>query len=273
MTEQMKSFVPVIKWSGSKRLQAAFIFQHFPTDFETYYEPFVGGGAVLYAACPSHAIAGDVCAPLIELWKVIQRDPDRLVEHYSKHWQCLQNEGYPVFYAVRDRFNINQDPSDLFFLSRTCVNGLIRFNSNGEFNNSLHHTRKGVRPETAAGIIRQWSTRLAHVQFLAGDYRQITQNASVGDLVYLDPPYFHTKGRYYGNIDFGAFLDYLEGLNSKGVRFILSFDGKRGDKTYKTSLPDSLYSRKFLVPSGNSPFKKVMENKSEMVEEALYINW
>lgn len=126
------SFAPVIKWSGSKRHQANSILQHFPEEFKSYYEPFVGSGAILYAARPEHAIAGDVCEPLIDLWKVIQKEPDALISHYDYHWHLLQEKGHTIFYEVRDRFNKEQNPCDFFFLSRTCVNGLIRFNKKGE---------------------------------------------------------------------------------------------------------------------------------------------
>lgn len=267
------SFAPVIKWSGSKRHQANSILQQFPEEFKSYYEPFVGSGAILYAASPEHAIAGDVCEPLIDLWKVIQKEPDALISHYDYHWHLLQEKGHTIFYEVRDRFNKEQNPCDFFFLSRTCVNGLIRFNKKGEFNNSLHHTRKGINPTSADKIIHQWSRRLAHVEFKVGDYRETTAEATAGDLIYLDPPYFHTRGRYYGTIDYEEFIDYLTMLNEKGIKYILSYDGSRGKKTYKAPLPENLYSRKYLVTSGNSPFKKVMDNQTELVKEALYINW
>jgi len=264
---------PVIKWSGSKRSQASFIVDLLPKEYGSYYEPFIGSGAVLYAAKPPRAMAGDVCIPLIALWKTIQTEPEKLIEHYTTYWHKLKNDGYLVFYEVRDRFNQDQNPYDLFFLSRTCVNGLIRFNGKGEFNNSLHHTRRGIEPAKIAEIIREWGAALSHVDFRTGDYRDTTSDAVSGDLIYLDPPYFNTKGRYYGRIDYTEFLDYLDSLNRRNILFVLSYDGKRGDINYKTPLPSSLYKRKFFVKSGNSPFRKVMDKEAEMVEEALYLNW
>jgi DNA adenine methylase len=90
------------------------------------------------------------------------------------------------------------------------VNGLIRFNASGEFNNSLHHTRKGIEPDRLGKIIRDWSEKIQNTEFYAQDYRKTTERATSGDFVYLDPPYFHTKGRYYGTIDFEQFLSFLE---------------------------------------------------------------
>lgn len=269
----MSTIKPVIKWSGSKRSQANTIASFLPDHFNTYYEPFIGGGSMLYAISPDHAICGDICEPLIALWREIKHRPNELADSYALRWNRLQNDGYQVFYEIRSRFNAHNNPEDLLFLSRTCVNGLIRFNNKGEFNNSLHHTRPGISPERLRKIILDWSKHISCSEFYADDYRKTASTATKGDLVYLDPPYFHTKGRYYGTIDFDSFLAFLEDLNSRGVRFMLSFDGVRGDENYVVDLPQDLYKRHEMVPSGNSSFKKVMDKTSMQVFESLYLNW
>jgi len=263
---------PVIKWSGSKRLQASKIVSYFPS-FDTYYEPFVGGGSVFIEAKPEKAICGDICKPLIEFWKLLQTHPRKLIDSYADSWNRLQKEGYTYYYILRDRFNNDPNPCDLLFLSRTCVNGLIRFNKEGKFNNSLHHTRRGIHPTKMAVLILEWSKRVKSVEFLHGDYRDTSKNANQKDFVYLDPPYFNTKGRYYGRINFDEFVEYLRLLNERGVKFALSFDGTRGDWQYLASIPRELYKYHFLLDSGNSTFRKVMDSKVERVRESLYINY
>lgn len=266
-------FQPVIKWSGSKRSQAATIQSFLPETYNTYYEPFIGGGSMLYAITPSHAVCGDICEPLIKLWNEIKNSPAELAEEYRTRWERLQSEGYEVYYEIRDNYNNFQRPEDLLFLSRTCVNGLIRFNSNGEFNNSLHHTRKGIDPKRLKNIIFDWSSHIQSTNFYALDYEETTASAKAGDLIYLDPPYFHTKGRYYGTIDFDRFFNFLESLNSRDIKYILSFDGKREDNDYTFEIPKELFKRHELIASGNSSFKKVMDGKSLQVYESLYLNW
>lgn len=266
-------FKPVIKWSGSKRSQSAKIKEFLPNSFNRYYEPFIGGGSILYAINPTNAICGDICVPLIDLWNEIKNNPSKLAEEYRMYWTRLQAEGYQVYYEIRDSFNKNHSPESLLFLSRTCVNGLIRFNANGDFNNSLHHTRPGISPDSLKKIIMDWSTHIQGAEFIAADYMITTATAKEGDLIYLDPPYFHTKGRYYGTIDFGAFLGYLEQLNSKGIKYMLSFDGIRGEDNFTVELPKELYKRHEFIPSGNSSFKKVMNKESIQVLESLYLNW
>ena len=74
-------------------------------------------------------------------------------------------------------------------------------------------------------------------------------------------------------IDFNAFLTYLEQLNSKGIKYMLSFDGIRGEDDFTVELPKELYKRHEFIPSGNSSFKKVMDKENIQVLESLYLNW
>ena len=163
-------------------------------------------------------------------------------------------------------------PYDLMFLSRTCVNGLIRFNEKGEFNNSLHYSRKGINPDTLEKIIADWSNHVQNTEFLADDYKVTTASAKAGDVVYLESLYFHTKGRYFGTIDFERFLEYLEDLNHRGIKYLLLFDGKRGEEDYTVDLPKGLFKRQFIL-SGNSIFKKVIDKETEKVLKSLYLNY
>ena len=268
----MESKSPVIKWSGSKRSQASEIVSFFPP-FKTFYDPFVGGGSILASASFKKAIAGDICEPLIRFWQLLQNKPKQLIESYKENWNLLQSEGYMHYYKVRDRFNKEKNPCDLLFLSRTCVNGLIRFNRDGKFNNSLHYTRPGINPDSLSTIIQEWALKVKNVEFLIGDYKSTTKGITEQDFVYLDPPYFNTNGRYYGRIDFQDFLDYLEFLNSISVKYVLSFDGTRGDFEYTKDIPRSLYKHHILLASGNSTFRKVIDKKVEKVQESVYLNF
>jgi len=266
------SFAPAIKWSGSKRSQVDEILKLIPS-FETYYEPFIGGGSIAYAVSPENGICGDVCQPLVDFWNKVKNSPNEIADSYAERWHRLQNEGYTTFNIIRDQFNSSQNAEDLLFLSRTCVNGLIRFNKQGKFNNGLHHTRKGINPETLRSILRDWSNRIQGLTFIHGDYRETTKKITERDFIYLDPPYFNNGSRYFGRIDYEAFIDFLRELNSKGVKFLLSYDGTRGDHNYIVDLPKELYKHHRLIPSGNASFRKVMDGQNEMVMESLYWNF
>jgi DNA adenine methylase len=267
------NFQPVIKWTGSKRTISDKIVSTFPAEYDTYYEPFIGSGSILYQLKPSEAICGDICEPLTGIWELIRDNPDELISYYRKEWERLQNEGQEVYYEIRDKFNETRKPQHLLFLSRTCVNGLIRFNSDGEFNNSFHLSRPGINPKRLGPIITEWSRNIQSVEFYPTDYEETTESASAGDFVYLDPPYFNTTSRYYGSIDYDRFLEYLKELNDRGVNYALSYDGESGDTDYTVDLPEWAFEQHLMLTSGNSSFKKVMGQEVAEVKESLYLNY
>jgi DNA adenine methylase len=267
------NFQPVIKWTGSKRTIAEDIVRLFPQEYDTYFEPFIGGGSILYQLAPSEATAGDICEPLIGIWRTIRDNPDELISYYRQEWQRLQEEGPDVYYEIRQKFNDTKEPKHLFFLSRTCVNGLIRFNSDEKFNNSFHLSRPGINPKRLGPIITEWSRAIQKINFDAGDYSETVADATGEDFVYLDPPYFNTVGRYYGSINEERFLDFLKDLNDQGVKYALSFDGHSGDTDYTVDLPHWAYEEHLFLTSGNSSFKKVMGDEVAEVKESLYLNY
>lgn len=263
---------PVIKWSGSKRSQAKKIIEFFP-EFKTYYEPFLGGGSVLLELRPSKAVCYDINSSLIDFWNKVKQNPIELGNHYQHEWQLLQANGHTHYTLIRDRYNNSQNGEDLLFLSRTCVNGLIRYNRKGEFNNTLHYSRPGINPQKLKKIINSTSEVIKNYTFLCEDYRAVLTTITSEDFIYLDPPYANTKGRYYGSIDYSEFFDFLNELNEKGIKYALSFDGKTEDKEYYYDIPKHLYKRHIILKSGKSTFNKVIDKKSIDVHESLYLNW
>ena len=263
---------PVIKWSGSKRLLADEIIKYFPSKFNTYFEPFLGGGSILLRLAPEKAICVDINNSLIDFWNKLKNSPEFLASHYQKEWNLLQNN-YREFFVVRDRYNTTPTGEDLLFLSRTCVNGLIRYNKNGKFNNSLHYSRKGVNPDTLSNVLFEASKQVQNYEFFAGDYSQILSQVSSGDFVYLDPPYFNTKNMYFGKIDYEKLWDFLRELNKKGVKYALSFDGTSEQRKYECIVPKDLYKRHILIKGLKSTFNKVIDKNLNNTMESLFLNY
>ena len=268
-----RTFEPVIKWPGSKRKIALRLAGLFP-GAARYYEPFVGGGAMLpYRGCPQ-AIAGDIIPELIALWVAIRDRPETTADEYEKRWTRLQQQGHTVYYAIRDCFNTTRNPHDFLFLTRTCVNGLVRFNNKHEFNNSLHHTRPGISPTRLRRVIHQWSNIVQGVEFVATDYRETLATATADDIVFLDPPYAGTKGRYMPyDFELEQLYRELDRLNALGARWVLTLDGTAGTRAYCANVPPDLYRLRFGLSTGNSPFSQVMNKRSEAVVESVYLNF
>lgn len=274
----------VIKWIGSKRIQSGEIVQYFPNFIDTYYEPFCGGCSVLFQllSSPDHfvnqCICSDVNGDLIDLWNTIKRDPDGLYEEYVRMWTEMglledKQDKRKYFEMVREEFNQTRSPYCYFFLLRTCTNGIPRYNRFGEFNNSLHLTRDGVKPKIIKKIIYRWSKLLNehNVIFKRCDYRFILDNMTEDDFAYLDPPYEMTRstGKYFGKIDYPDMFDRLRLLKDKGIRFALSYDSDDEELI----VPDDCYENHINVTSKNSGYRRTllrMDNKD--VYESLYVN-
>lgn len=264
---------PAIKWPGSKRSAAAALAGLLPPA-RRYFDPFVGSGALLPYLRAGQGVAGDLVPELIALWRAIQADPEAVADGYAARWERLQAEGAPAFYAVRERFNAARDPVDLLFLTRTCVNGLARFNAAGCFNNSLHHTRPGIAPDRLRPLLRCWSAAVREVDFRAADYRETLAVVRRGDSVFLDPPYAGTRGRYHPTaFDLPAFFAELERLTRLGARWLLTFDGRAGPREYPVGLPEALYTRRLPLPTGHSPFPRLMRRGVDVVVETVYANF
>lgn len=269
----MKPLQPVIKWSGSKRSVASKLGEYV-LPAETYYEPFVGGGAMMPFAKSAKGMASDIIPELIDLWNEIKSNPQTVASEYKIRWERLQNEGYQVFYEIRDEFNKTKNPFDFLFLTRTCLNGMIRYNSAGEFNNSLHLTRPGIDPQRLLIIINQWNNYIRKFNFLNVDYRECLTDVKKGDFVFFDPPYGGTKSRYTQTpFSLDEFYSNLELLNSKGVYWMLTFDGSSGDRKYTFAPPQELYQSTFKIKTGKSAFRKVIDKVQEDVLESVYLNY
>jgi DNA adenine methylase len=268
-----KKIPPVIKWSGSKRNVASKIGQLIPSA-ERYFEPFLGGGAVIPFRKTAKGLAGDIIPELIALWNAIKTNPHNTANEYRKRWEKLQKEGHHVYYEVRDRFNTTRNEHDFLFLTRTCVNGLIRYNAKGEFNNSFHLTRPGINPDTLASVIFQWHTVVKDVAFYHCDYRTLLKEVKKDDFVFLDPPYGGTKGRYTNNaFDIQELFNHLDALNYIGAKWILTFDGVAGNREYSYAVPRELYKSKLNMATGLSPFTRMMKTSVDVVNESVYLNF
>jgi len=262
----------IIKWTGSKRALATSILPHLPS-YRRYFEPFLGGGAMLFYLAHPGACAGDSYAPLVDLWRLVRDDPTTLVDAYRDQWTRLQADRAHYFYAVRDRFNAAPNPLDLNFLLRTCVNGIVRFNQQGAFNNSLHVTRAGMHPDRFQRALRVWHPRLRDVEFATRDVAETVAAAQEGDFVYLDPPYAANKARYASSFSVQRLEALLADLNGRGVRWALSYDGLRGDRDYRTPIAPSLYTAVHWLDAGASAARRVLRGPIERVTEALYVNY
>jgi DNA adenine methylase len=268
-----------IPYQGSKRLLAPRICAHFPRDIQTLYEPFAGSAAVtLYAA--RHGLArrfviGEICPALASLWRLVVEAPSEIAAGYRGLWQ--EQFGAPShFNAVRERYNAERDAVRLLYLIVRCVKNAVRFNRNGDFTQSADKRRNGMHPDkfeaaahTASALLR------GKTEIVSADFTDCVAVARPCDLVYMDPPYQGTTygrdKRYAAQLTRGRLMTCLEELNSKGVGFILSYDGRTGSKAHAVPLPKTLRLVHFTVDAGRSA-QATLLGRDERTLESLYLS-
>jgi DNA adenine methylase len=183
---------PFLKWAGGKRQLLGAIVPRLPANYRTYYEPFLGAGALLLHLQPARAIVNDINPELINCYQVIQSQPQELIAELDK----LKQQNNPEFYyQIRswDRqiayqgLTAPRRAARLIFLNRTCYNGLYRVNSKGEFNVPFGNYKQLHLPDPE--LINALHGYLRRVKILCTDFKLAVETATAGDLIYFDPPY------------------------------------------------------------------------------------
>jgi DNA adenine methylase len=130
-----------------------------------------------------------------------------------------------------------------------------------------------MTPDRFEKVVWAWHPVIQGVEFMCHDYAETLARVEADDFVYLDPPYAGNNQRYAADLDLPRFFGELEGLNRKGVKWALSFDGTRGEQMLIHDVPKSLYKRHKMLSSGLSAVHKVLNGPVEKVEESLYLNY
>lgn len=281
----MKGKVPhIVQYQGSKRLLAPQILPYMPRHFDRLIEPFAGMAAITIAAARSgradRYVVNDINAPLVAILQSAIDTPSQLYENYKALWEeqfSFAGGSVEHFYKVRNDFNNGlQTPEHMLYLLARCVKGSVRYGANGHFNQSPDKRRNGTSPETLKKNIYEISYYLKNkTEFCSRDYREVLDMAHKGDIVYMDPPYQGVSNvkdhRYLSGIDFDEFVEAIDKLNRHSVDFLISYDGKCGDKEYGLDLPQSLGLRKVYLKAGLSS-QSLLLGKKEVTYEALYVS-
>lgn len=269
-----------IPYQGSKRTLASQILRYFPDDFDILIEPFAGSAAITIASAyyfkASRFVINDINEPLIELWREIINNPKTIVKNYHDIWSAQHDAMDAYYYEIRDKFNDTRKPEYLLFLLAKCVKAAVRYNAQGNFNQSPDKRRFGRNPQMMREDILRVSQLLKDkIELFSTDYAVILNNANPTDLVYMDPPYQGTglNGgfNYAGNIEFDNFLISLFELNNRNIPFILSYDGRTGEKTFGRPLPEELNLTRVEINAGRSS-QATLLSRSEITYEVIYLS-
>jgi DNA adenine methylase len=276
----MKSIPHPIQYQGSKRNLAPIILRYVPKDVNCLIEPFSGSAAISIAVAArlmaKTYLINDLNKPLAELLRLIVEFPIETASFYEGVWNEQHSDSIEHYYRIREDFNRTQDPRLFLYLLARCVKGSVRYNADGMFNQSPDKRRHGTQPKTMRTNIFGVSTLLkGKAEFSSLDYRNILVKAKTTDLVYMDPPYQGVCGerdsRYLSGIYHCDFVSALEMLNTKGIPYIVSYDGRRGDKIFGELLPASLDLTRVELEAGRSS-QATLLGRNEVTYESLYIS-
>lgn len=239
---------PFVKWAGGKRQIIEKLKKYIPEEYNTYYEPFVGGGALLFELAPKNAVINDFNDELMNVYTCI-KDSDKfekmckeLNHHESEH---SEEYYYKIRNIDRDRKKYNKladykKAARTIYLNKACFNGLYRVNSKNEFNvpfGKKEHvnTYEGQNLGIICGYLN-----FNNVKILSTDFEEAVKDAKEGDFIYFDPPYDSDKNIFtsYTNEGFGKeeqerLAKVFKDLDSRGCYVMLS--------NHNTKLINDLY--------------------------------
>lgn len=240
---------PFLKWAGGKTQLLTALLERTPREIDTYYEPFIGGGALFFALAadpefaPKRAVLNDMNHELVTTYTVVRDDLDELLARLellaASYLEGDDEARAAYYYAVRDeqRSAPVEVAARLIFLNKTCFNGLYRVNRQGRFNVPHGRYKKPAildRPNLEAA-----SRALQNAEVVHGDFEAACKGAGPGDFVYFDPP-FHPLS------DTASFTAYTEGAFARPEQLRLRW------------LADTLRDRGVSVMLSNSPHEWIV---------------
>lgn len=188
------SAAPFVKWAGGKRQLLSQIKERMPGKYNNYYEPFVGGGAVMFELLPENALINDINKALINTYKQICAVPKEFLKEINKFDTEIWEDGKKYYYSLREHYNdklmkaeYDVELAALFvFINKHCFNGLYRVNGKGLFNVPYNNSRRmSVDEKVIIGV----SEYLQQVTIMEGDFENACVNAEKGDFIFFDSPY------------------------------------------------------------------------------------
>lgn len=191
--------MPFLKWPGGKRQLLPELLKRVPKTYHSYYEPFLGGGALLFALSPRAAIVSDINPVLIHSYRSLLHEPDMVNNALRFYDDSLRHPiygGQPFYTELRKQFNrkIREHAYDtdlaamLIFLNKHGFNGLYRVNAKGKYNVPWNHS---LAPSTSADILRADFLYLRNLDLRLEcmDFAEAVADAGEGDFVFFDSPY------------------------------------------------------------------------------------
>lgn len=271
---------PFVKWAGGKRQVINELKKYIPNEFDTYYEPFIGGGALLFELAPKRAVINDSNKELMNVYEVLCDD-----KKFSKMCRVLNdyeaNHSEEFYYEIRNKDREKQKFGRLadytraartIYLNKACFNGLYRVNSKNEFNVPFGKKEKVNTYDGGNLITVSNYLTMNDIKILSVDFEEAVKDAKKGDFVYFDPPYDSDTGTFnsytedgFGKEEQRRLARVFKELDERGVYVMLS--------NHNTLLVNELYKgyNMHVIEAKRNINSK--GNKRGKVEELIITNF
>ena len=281
----------MLKWIGNKQRFAETIVSYMPQQFNNYYEPFLGSGAVMAELLYSDgaklmphfqkAYGSDILPFLVDIFILAKENPELLTEYYKREITEYYLSPEKKYNEIREDFNKNHNPYDFLLLSRTCYSGVIRFRKSDGYMSTPRGPHSPIKPEIFEKRVLQWHELLKKASFYCESYNEAMSKPQKGDVVYCDPPYTHSQSIIYGAQDFkiDELWGKIEECKSRGVKVMLSINGMRDSQKKDISItpPEGLFERKLYIDCGTSMIDRLQNTgkpmKDKKVDDQLLLTW
>lgn len=227
---------PFLKWMGGKQKVIQYLEPFLPKEYNTYYEPFVGGGAMLFYLAPDKAVINDKNKYLMNCYRFIRENPNEFIDNVQLNFNSIKNEldsndRRKVYYDIRSKFNnkIIKNEYDLdmavyfYVVLRTCFNGVFQVNKQNIFNNSMGRIDSQILDEQN---LLEISRYLKNVNIMSEDYKICCETAKENDFIFFDSPYDDSFTRYtteqFDKKKQTELRDLVVDLTKKGVKCMLT---------------------------------------------------
>jgi DNA adenine methylase len=265
----------LLKWVGNKQRFAAEIISFFPSSYGTYFEPFLGSGAVWGTLAPARAVLSDTSGPLVEIWQTLQSDPELLKRWYAERYERMaQGEKIAGYELIKASYNAQPNGADLLFLCRACYGGIVRFRQSDGYMSTPCGIHQPISPARFAARVDEWNKLTPSARIVRIDYAEAMGMAQEGDLIYCDPPYSFSQSILYGAQSFslGELFETIKACKERGVRIALSIDGtkKSGNTVCHIPIPAGLFAREVLVNCGRSMLKRFQMSGQSLEREQVF---
>lgn len=272
---------PFLKWAGGKRQLLSDLKKYIPKKYNTYYEPFVGAGALLFELQPKKAVINDINVELINCFQVIKNSINELLAELE-NYQDKNEENF--YYEIREldrteeyqQMSSVQKAARIIYLNKTCYNGLFRVNSQGYFNVPFgRYKNPKILDEAVLKAINHYFNN-NNVAILNTDFEEVLENAKKGDFIYIDPPYDPVS-------DTSSFTGYsLDGFGKEEQKRLKETFDLLTKKKCKVMLSNSAtdfildlyqdYQDTTVIVSANRSINSVSSRRGK-IDEVLVMNY